>query len=461
MTKKKIISMVIIMLFVMMGIIIAILSQNYQILAFILLADFLITLLMFVKESQKKIIPIMYLISIFTFIFYLPFKNLIEQNNPMYNEKISFITLIILIIAFNGMKIGLLLGDFKKKHAENQDLKKKQNLSIAALLLVCMTAPAMIYRVYKDTLIVSTQGYASLYQSVDTQLFERIANFNTAYIYIFLATLPSKKLLRKSYIIIIPLLLIDLLTGRRGIAIVNIMVLITYEILRLVISNRNLNKLNFKYLFPISLITIIVLFSANIVSQIRLDEQIKIESIFSSFFNQQSQTYEMIESSIYYAPELKMISNNYSLQALYNGVKPLGVAMNWILPENGQEEFFQSNLGNALTYIRDPIYYRLGGRFGTSYIAELFLDFSYLGVFIFNLILGFILSSISKSNFLNWITFSFVLFLVKTFYFLPRESTFNAINQILSVTNILAMLTVWILSLVLKQKNREIINEEI
>ncbi|MER2173154.1 MAG: O-antigen polysaccharide polymerase Wzy family protein [Carnobacterium sp.] len=456
MKKNEIIVIQVSFIVALFSVFVAFINLDYKILTTGLIIDLGIVLFVLLKRTKKNIVLIMYIISMITFLLYLPIQNLILGKEPLYMGNISFSTLILLILAFNGLKLGFFLIKDKKKEAEYSNNKL---LSYSALLLIIFTAPFACILAFKNVDAVRILGYAGLYseKNVSSMIIERLANFNSAFIYIFLATLPNKKFLKKTLIIILPLLSIDLLTGRRGEAILNIMIVITYYILRNYYVDKDINQFKFKEIVKIPIIGFFIVAISIIISQTRLSQEIDFTNILSTFFEQQSGTYTMIESTLYYKDSLKATGSIFSLQALYNGVEVIDKVVHSLFPEEGMSKLFQSNLGNAITYFREPIYYKNGGSFGTSYIAELNLDFGLFGVFIYNVFIGVVLKLINRLNFNNWIIFSFTLFFLKSIYFVPRESAFNWVNQFVSFTNIGAILLVWFLHSIIKSlggKNR-------
>lgn len=410
----------------------------------ILFLNFICIFIYFRKNLFDNIVIIMYYIFLFTFILYIPFSNLLLNQKNYITYSTALETNFILIIGFIGLLLGIFLGQFVNETKSNSSLRTL-NYSKAALYLIIVTAPFAIVTTLQSITAVDAGGYLGLYQNSSDSIISRLGNFNLSFIYIFLATVPKKKLLNNSMFIIIPLMIMDIFTGRRGVAIVNIMVLITYYIIRSQKIEKINLKINFKFIFSVLLISGTLIFASVAISQLRLNESVDLTGAVSTFFKQQASMFNHIEYVTIFKEELKSYSNYYSLQALYNGTSLISNLTKFFIPQLINDSNFGNNLGNAITFLRDPIYYSIGGKFGTSYLAELYLDYGYIGLIIYNLFVGLFISTVSKLNLSNWIVFSFVLFLIRTLYFLPRESTFNWVNQLVSTTNITSVLIVLIL----------------
>lgn len=93
-----------------------------------------------------------------------------------------------------------------------------------------------------------------------------------------------------------------------------------------------------------------------------------------------------------------------------------------------------NNLGNTLTFLFAKEYYLAGGGFGTQYIAELYADFSYIGVIIYHVFLGWLLSTIKFVSNRHWLVNTLFILIIRDIMFLPRDFCLNFIGSLLSTT---------------------------
>lgn len=91
-----------------------------------------------------------------------------------------------------------------------------------------------------------------------------------------------------------------------------------------------------------------------------------------------------------------------------------------------------TSLGASITSMKAAHIFNIGGGFGTCYIAELWIDFGILGVVIYNLILGMVLTKIG--NLKTGDTFKLVLafYVIQKFFILPRSEALCMITDFFS-----------------------------
>lgn len=452
MKSNKFITILVFELFVTVNLFISYFLNSNSLLSLTLLAQIIFMFILLLKDTAKNFISLIYLILFCAFLAINPIINIFTERQYIFGEGANFQATLLVLLAAMGLFIGITIGEISDSNDTFSVVEKDDNnyLTSAALMLVCVTAPFALYNTVTNISLVNNFGYVGLYNYADTGIVDRISNFNIAFIYIYLANFPSKVLFKKSLIVIIPLLVFDIFTGRRGNAIINILVLITYIVLRKFVYSNKKIRLSIKNLIVTFIFFVIIAYVSVFISQNRLQESVILSNPIVSFFDETSASFNFIESVYLYENSIRSVDNLYSLQAIFNGssiFSSLDSILQSLGVSGGQ---FNHNLGNALAFFRDPVYYKLGGGFGTSYIIEIFIDMGYVAVLIFNALLGFFLSFVNRRKFTNWITLSLILMILRTIYFMPRESTFNWINQIFSFTNLVAILLVWIFSQVIK-----------
>ncbi len=106
------------------------------------------------------------------------------------------------------------------------------------------------------------------------------------------------------------------------------------------------------------------------------------------------------------------------------------------------------NLGARLAYILYRETFLTGTGMGGNYVADLYVDFSYIGVFIGAFVACMIinkLSKLSRERANSPFILAFVLVAIKWIAYMPRDSYFSWAMQAFSFMNILFVLMVMVL----------------
>lgn len=118
--------------------------------------------------------------------------------------------------------------------------------------------------------------------------------------------------------------------------------------------------------------------------------------------------------------------NNY-ISRIVTGSAPLKVGSAELATEG-------NSLDAAITYLESPEFYFNGGGMGSSFIAEAWHDFGYIGIMFFSIFYGVVLSKIPKLCTINvWIAVIALIFL-KYIMYAPRARATGFIVATLSVS---------------------------
>lgn len=106
------------------------------------------------------------------------------------------------------------------------------------------------------------------------------------------------------------------------------------------------------------------------------------------------------------------------------------------------------NLGARLAYYMYRDTFLTGTGMGGSFVADLFVDFSYVGVFIGGLVACMFVSKLSKIVRVDSSPYilAFALVAIRWIVYMPRDSYFSWAMQAFSFMNIIFILMVMILS---------------
>ena len=113
------------------------------------------------------------------------------------------------------------------------------------------------------------------------------------------------------------------------------------------------------------------------------------------------------------------------------------------------------SFAEIITYIKYPILYLRGGGLGSCYIAELWVDFGYIGICVGSFILGWLMAKFipfcKRNVWLTTITFSGALMIIYS----PRAEFLGFLYIILSYINLFVFFGIYLLAKNNKSKTRK------
>ena len=274
----------------------------------------------------------------------------------------------------------------------------------------------------------------ALYQNPVIDLFDK---FYLLGFYGFLATFPTGKKLKIPMTIFIIYSFLNLMTGARGGAVINILFIIWYLSKRNDVLQIKRHYLSMKKCFLLAVAAFIafpLLYDYGItrvggtVADIGALDKILIfiqgqggsGKLTALGLEYSENIYTYISSiMIVFAPIRSFLINN-SIARIFTGGS-LGQSVETLYKTGG--------FADVLTYVTNPSSYLNGSGIGTSYVAELTVAFGYVGVIAFSIFLGFILYYIDHLKFDNWITNVIFLNLFVSITYIPRHSTMGFIPE--------------------------------
>ena len=314
---------------------------------------------------------------------------------------LSLISVFVSYLVFNKDQINLNQPDMKKNQAQYLKTIRQYSYYLFWFLLFF----SIIYAIFL-ALFVSSVGYIELYTAENRNatrgsllliMLNRIEQMLPVVLCCFFSTMPDKKSsdrVSKYYCIY---LFLTLLSGRRGPCILGLLFLLIYYFYR----NNNRDGIIWvqkKWMKLGVLLSPFILSALGLLSQLRVGEDITYFSLGKSvidFIYNNGVSINVIKRA--YEFEANLNSDRfYSLHFLHEGV--IGLIM------GGGEEMGNSlvkategyHLAHALSFILMGDRYINGGGVGTSYVAELYHDFGYLGVVLGSLLYGFLMAKISN-----------------------------------------------------------------
>lgn len=335
----------------------------------------------------------------------------------------------------------------------NIDTNSSQTLKIrkASKYLYLLSSILVIYSIYSRFSFVAMYGYMDSYIDYSSDLpvwLYKFASTNALCLYLFLATLPSKKEAKPILSLFLLISFLSLLTGARTDFVMSFITLLIYLVLRNKITPKDpwLTRKGKLLIFMCIPILVALMF---IVMLIRGDSEIDNVNLFDMVINSIYQQGSIIEvlgvsyEEVEHIPHrlwsfgriIESFENNFVFQILGIGQEYRANTADFAI--NGH------SLANYLTYTYQNQRYLAGGGMGSSFIAETWLDFGYFGVFIFSFIYGVILSKFYKLVKTNVWMFALAFYMVNAIIYAPRAGACDFISDILSPTYLLLMLLIY------------------
>jgi len=429
-----------------------------------LISLFCILVIDAVFDIKKKYLLLFFYITFFLF----SMGQYIFPNNTNWlyytNYSLNAIKITILIqwIALFFTYLGFNLFNIyidNKKLSLNEKNKKINPKILMTILLVLFIISTIVnletgYRVIK-------YGYLVLYNnsvpSIIPSIIKYIASFFPLMCFVSLGIIKEDKYVYTTLILYFVYLCYTLLTGVRGEFGIGILVLLMFLFVHKYI-NKN-DSIDLKKIFKIGIcFAIIVPLAAiglNVMNSLRNNKEITSINAFDevqSFFVSQGSSVNLISMAIENEEVLKSQDHMYVFGPFLENVEHKASK---ILP--GFKLGFLNN--NSTSYAADVSIIELGidgfnsGQgLGSQYLAELYMDYSYIGIILFSILLGIIIYILSNFYKYGVIGSSISLLLIQSILYLPRGQAIQPLNAIFSVNFWIIIIIVYLLTL---KKNRE------
>lgn len=417
-----------------------------------------LNILFSLKNIKERIVFFVFQISFFTFLLgrlllynFFPDNNLFIYGFVFSNDTMRHI-LTSLFVSLLFVRLGYFI--FEKTNYDTSiktlDYENRYNVSIRKIAMYSMylTLLPQLFILIEKVFLVQRLGYEAYYTDYVSQLPFAILKLGLLYepmTYLFLATMPSKRECRFPLIIFFVVGCISLGYGQRNGFLLNSIFILIYLVIRDQINSGGIVWFKRKYLFYLVILMPFLLTYAMAFSFYRSGEKFEsisfIENTVLFFFSQGNSA-----SLIGHAKDLeKIIPENmlYSLGPVISFLKENAVtklffnvpqysSMTPDLALNSHAFSF------AISYLVNPVLYLNGGALGSCYIAELWVDFGFVGIAAGSFILGILMArfiSLCRRNvWLTTISFSGAIMII----YAPRAEFMGFLQLVLSFGTLLA-----------------------
>lgn len=360
---------------------------------------------------------------------------------------------IAILISLIGIAAGFILMDCyvrkRKKTKPASMVENTPNMLIrkVGIIGVCCTMIPAFAQAIDAGLFVIDNGYLKYYTEYSCRLpslVESLGELYTLFLFIYLATFPSKKkciLPLISYLIYGALWLIS---GRRLYIGISLLVIVFYIVVRhyYIAEERWITKTSVILCVAVVPLLVFGLYSYKYVRYGKTVETVNIFKIFSEFFNQQGVSINTIKlekelegdslgcTSLYYT--LKYWRSSILIRHIANfpyelySIRSVETALN------------TNCLADYITYMKEPMDYLSGYGYGTSYIAELYHDGGYFLVLLGSALYGVLLKWLYNLSPTSPWSGAAALLILEQFVILPRYGADVIISPFYNLTRFAA-----------------------
>lgn len=263
---------------------------------------------------------------------------------------------------------------------------------------------------------------------------------------IFMATLPSKKEFKKLAYPYLLYLILTLFSGQRGNFVIGILLLIIFLAY---MQQLQPSVIWIKKIYIKSLIICLpfLAIGASLYNTIRFDRNMQefnpIES-FTDFFYSQGVTSNLIKRAYQFEENIPKQKDFYTLEFLHTGI-PARLLGNKVYQGNTIDHATKGgSFVYAVGYTIMGDAYLAGGGPGSSFIAELYYDFGYLGVIIGGCLYGYLFTIINNFKSSSLFKRSLIFIVITQLLWAVRASFSGFLSFIFAPTTIILLLFVFL-----------------
>lgn len=400
-------------------------------------------------------------------------------NDPLIVNYVIICLYLSLIAIFIGYKIINKVNlDFLNKIASPSN-SFINSLRISSLIYFYFCLIVRFIYAFQLRQVVMIGGYYETFLSYNSSLPRFLVKASETYevaFFVYIATMPSK---RKSLLPVFLFLLegyLFALTGRRSDFVLNILIILIYFCIRSLPKETEKLKVKseievkwlgkFEWCLGLISIPLLIVFMT-VVGNWRagINESLDFIDSILEFFYSQGVSANVIGYTIKYEDKIpdKIYTFGPFLEFIHNKIiRPLRGMPQLVgqTPDRALNGFLFSH---AISFLIMPNLYLAGRGYGSSFVAELFHDFSYIGVFIGSIVYGaiiYIFHYIICNS--NYIIIIFTMLMTKSILFAPRAGFLYIIVDAFTPRNIIAVILIIIMAKLLnsrlKQKTFNYIN---
>lgn len=446
--------------------------QNYGV-----LLVFLASIFYCLDDFYDRIVYFAFMMCFFTFLLgrTISYMLLGKEDNYGFSDAIIGHTNLCLTIALVSLLIGYVIAKKGtrrkgKKLDDNIDDDaiyhsiKYQNMRLVSKVFFYATLPFDLLVGFEKFIFVQTMGYAQFYVSYRSRfpyVFVKLGDASIVAFYLFLATFPEKKESIVPVLLFIVHAIVSLGSGKRAMFIVPLTLLIIYFAMRNSINSGEspwITKKHFRVLLALLPFLLIAMFAYNTsrfsTEETAVSDDASFVEKIAGFFENTGFSVNVISFEKYYEDRIpdKLYSIGDTIDYLRENILTQAFFDFPVYQTQTVEKaLYGNNFSQTITYLRSEKYYLSGRGYGSSYIAEAYHDFGYMGIVIWSVIYSFVLARMY--DFRNK-GFAYVTIWLSALHFLliaPRNMASTFISEIININSWLVIGVVYIIAQVVNE----------
>ena len=331
----------------------------------------------------------------------------------------------------------------------------------AMLVLIYITAIPFFITIIDAAVFSLQNGYLSYYTEYKSRvpsIIESASDLFLVFFFLYLASMPKKKTCYIPMVIYLSRGVLALLTGRRIMFGVAILVLCAYIIIRHKLNPEEkwIDKKKIIIALVLLPIVLVVLYAQR---YIRYGEAIEVDgpiSIIFRFLSQQGTSINVIKFQKQFEGDpLGCTSLYYTLHYLRGNLLTRGLfdfPMEYYLEKSFQTVYETNCLADYIMYRVNPKDFFDGYGLGTSYIAELHHDLGYVGVALGSVVYGALLNWLYSPKNYSFLKFSLGLIALEEFVILPRYGADVIMRPFYNLTRLGTLFIITLVYLILRKR---------
>lgn len=374
-----------------------------------------------------------------------------------------------LFISMLGLVIG---GTLKESMLARRRPVRKQcvwnNFAFekGAVLVAVFTFFLYILPILEKLYYVQTHSYVDYYLNFRTRIPSYISKWGEGFPIAFwtaMACFPNARTTKLLTCLYGFAAVVSLGTGQRNIFVLNVLILVLYFIARDQIGVDSRKWISRKLIFaciPLGIAGVLFL-SWYAYRRNGMQSNASVVELFAEFFIAQGGSADLIGYGKLLEGDMPL-HKYYSLGSVLSFLKNNAITNVFVqFPQyfNHTEEMalYGDNFGQTITYLVMPWNYYDGIGMGTCYIAEVYHDFRYIGVLVFNMLLGMLLRSFpDKSKRANPIVLGFFFVMLRQILYLPRDIATSFITDAFNLINLFTVTVILVAAGLIADSRRQI-----
>ena len=395
----------------------------------------------------------------------------LEAEN-FYNLFIALqvVTLSLLCIYAGYRTTGPFFAQREKKIEKNGWAAVSQSPLLPVIrqmstIVLFISSLASFYTLMQSILNVLRNGYLGSFTQVSAanipSVISRLSMFFVPSFAIFLATMPNRKQLRLPLMVYGVYLLATLFTGRRNIFVCEAITILIYFVLRDSLYPKEKRIFKKRSVVGGGIAAVLAMYLLQRLAEIRayglLSHRNFLDTVVNFLYSQGASfrvviqtvnSWDLFDHSmtwqyLFYPFEL-FVHNNQITRTLF-GLSPIIEVQTRAFADSTH------NYAHALTYLVDPVRYLSGGGFGTSFVAESYVAFGFLGVVIVSAVIGLILRFFASMMSRSWVVIASCLIAIRDFVYIPRSFAFLWVTNVFNLTYLCFYIAIYFAALLVVQ----------